>query len=102
MPDRITLEIATPTRLVVAETVDEIVIPGSQGYFGVLPGHAAFLTTLGIGELMYRVGRDDLVDLFRDHQSHRRGDLEAEPIRHYFVSRSFFAFSIASPMSPTM
>jgi F-type H+-transporting ATPase subunit epsilon len=57
--DRLTLEIATPTRLVVAETVDEIVIPGSQGYFGVLPGHAAFLTTLGIGELMYRTGRDE-------------------------------------------
>jgi F-type H+-transporting ATPase subunit epsilon len=57
--DRITLEIATPTRLVVAETVDEIVIPGSQGYFGVLPGHAAFLTTLGVGELMYRIGRDE-------------------------------------------
>ena len=59
MADRITLEIATPTRLVVAETVDEIVIPGSQGYFGVLPGHAAFLTTLGVGELMYRIGRDE-------------------------------------------
>ena len=59
MADRLTLEIATPTRLVVAETVDEIVIPGSQGYFGVLPGHAAFLTTLGIGELMYRIGRDE-------------------------------------------
>src|SRR5262249_36911480 len=57
--DRLTLEIATPTRLVAAETVDEIVIPGSQGYFGVLPGHAAFLTTLGIGELMYRIGRDE-------------------------------------------
>jgi F-type H+-transporting ATPase subunit epsilon len=56
--DRLTLEIATPTRLVVTETVDEIVIPGSEGYFGVLPGHAPLLTTLGIGELMYRVGRD--------------------------------------------
>ena len=59
MADRLTLEIATPTQLVVAEPVDEIVIPGSQGYFGVLPGHAAFLTTLGIGELMYRIGRDE-------------------------------------------
>jgi len=59
MADRLTLEIATPTRQVVAETVDEIVIPGSEGYFGVLPGHAAFLTTLGIGELMYRIGRDE-------------------------------------------
>jgi len=57
--DRLTLEIATPTRLVVAETVDEIVIPGSEGYFGVLPGHVAFLTTLGIGELMYRIGPDE-------------------------------------------
>jgi F-type H+-transporting ATPase subunit epsilon len=57
--DGLVLEIATPTRSVVAETVDEIVIPGSQGYFGVLPGHAAFLTTLGIGELTYRVGRDE-------------------------------------------
>jgi len=57
--DRLTVEIATPTRQVVAETVDEIVIPGSQGYFGVLPGHAPFLTTLGIGELMYRIGRDE-------------------------------------------
>jgi F-type H+-transporting ATPase subunit epsilon len=59
MADRLTLEIATPMRQVAAETVDEVVIPGSQGYFGVLPGHAAFLTTLGIGELMYRTGRDE-------------------------------------------
>jgi F-type H+-transporting ATPase subunit epsilon len=59
MADQLTLEIATPTRLVVAQTVDEIVTPGGQGYFGVLPGHTAFLTTLGIGELMYRVGRDE-------------------------------------------
>jgi F-type H+-transporting ATPase subunit epsilon len=57
--DRLTLEVATPTRLVVTETVDEIVVPGSEGYFGVLPGHAPFLTTLGIGELTYRVGRDE-------------------------------------------
>jgi F-type H+-transporting ATPase subunit epsilon len=59
VPDRLTLEIATPTRLVVTETVDEIVIPGSEGYFGVLAGHAPFLTTLGIGELIYRIGRDE-------------------------------------------
>jgi F-type H+-transporting ATPase subunit epsilon len=55
----LSLEVATPSRLVVAETVDEVVIPGSQGYFGVLPGHAPFLTTLGIGELTYRQGRDE-------------------------------------------
>ena len=60
MADRLTLEIATPMRLVVAETVDEVVAPGSEGYFGVLPGHAPFLTTLGIGEVTYRIGRDEL------------------------------------------
>jgi F-type H+-transporting ATPase subunit epsilon len=57
--DRLTVELATPARLIVAETADEVVIPGIEGYFGVLPGHAAFLTTLGIGEVMYRVGRDE-------------------------------------------
>src|SRR2546422_5673305 len=57
--DRLRLEIVTPTRLVVAETVDEVVVPGSDGYFGVLPGHAAFLTTLGTGEVIYRIDRDE-------------------------------------------
>ncbi len=59
MADRLTLEIATPTRLAVAEAVDEIVAPGVLGYFGILVGHAPFLTTLGIGEVMYRVVRDE-------------------------------------------
>ncbi len=55
----LTLEVATPSRLVVAESADEVVAPGSDGYFGVLPGHAPFLTTLGIGELTYRIGGDE-------------------------------------------
>jgi F-type H+-transporting ATPase subunit epsilon len=57
--DRLTLEITTPTRLVVSEQVDEVVAPGIEGYFGVLPGHAPFLTTLGVGVVTYRVGRDE-------------------------------------------
>jgi F-type H+-transporting ATPase subunit epsilon len=57
--DRLTLEITTPMRLVVAETVDEVVAPGIEGYFGVLPGHAPFLTTLGVGVVTYRIGRDE-------------------------------------------
>ena len=55
----LTLEIATPSRLVATETVDDVVLPGSEGSFGVLPGHAPFLTTLGTGEAVYRVGRDE-------------------------------------------
>ena len=45
--------------MVVAETVDEVVVPGSEGYFGVLPGHAPLLATLGIGELTYRIGSEE-------------------------------------------
>ena len=56
----LSLEIATPSRLVVAETVDEVVVPGSQGYFGVLAGHAPLLATLGIGELTYRQGTSQM------------------------------------------
>ena len=55
----LTLELATPIRLVVSAAVDEVVVPGIEGYFGVLPGHAAFLTTLGAGELSYRQGREE-------------------------------------------
>jgi F-type H+-transporting ATPase subunit epsilon len=57
--ERLTLELATPTRMVVAEAVDEVVVPGSEGYFGVLPGHAPLLATLGTGELTYRIGREE-------------------------------------------
>ncbi len=59
MAEGLTLEVATPTRLTVSEVVDEVVVPGIEGYFGVLPGHAPFLTTLGIGELTYRRGGDE-------------------------------------------
>jgi F-type H+-transporting ATPase subunit epsilon len=53
------LELATPTRLVVSEDVDEVVAPGSEGYFGVWAGHAPFLTTLGSGAVSYRRGREE-------------------------------------------
>jgi F-type H+-transporting ATPase subunit epsilon len=51
------VELATPIRLVLAEEADEVVIPGSDGYFGVLPGHAPLLALLGVGEVMCRTGR---------------------------------------------
>lgn len=50
-------ELATPSRLVVSEEVEEVVAPGVQGYFGVLPGHVPFLTSLQSGEVAYRQGR---------------------------------------------
>jgi F-type H+-transporting ATPase subunit epsilon len=54
--DKLILEIVTPERRVVREEVDEVVCPGIEGEFGVLPGHTPFLTALKIGELNYRIG----------------------------------------------
>ena len=52
-------ELATPTRMLVTAEADEVVAPGVEGYFGVLPGHAAFLTTLAAGEVTYRSGQTE-------------------------------------------
>jgi F-type H+-transporting ATPase subunit epsilon len=52
-------ELATPSRMLVSTDVDEVVAPGVEGYFGVLPGHAPLLTTLGSGEVTYRTGRSE-------------------------------------------
>ena len=52
-------ELATPTRMLISADVEEVVAPGTEGYFGVLPGHAPFLTTLGSGEVCYRTGREE-------------------------------------------
>ena len=58
LPTSLTLEIVTPDRALVSEQVDEVEIPGSQGYFGVLPAHAPLLASLQVGELWYRKGQE--------------------------------------------
>jgi F-type H+-transporting ATPase subunit epsilon len=58
LPAHLTLEIVTPDRSVVAAQVDEVEIPGAEGYFGVLPGHTPLLALLQVGELWYRKGRE--------------------------------------------
>ena len=54
MAPTIRLELVTPERLVLSEDVDEVVLPGYEGEFGVLPGHTQFLAILNIGVLWYR------------------------------------------------
>jgi F-type H+-transporting ATPase subunit epsilon len=58
LPTKLTLEIVTPDRLLVTEQVDEVELPGSEGYFGVLPGHTEVLASLQVGELWYRIGQE--------------------------------------------
>ena len=55
MADTIQLEIVTPERLVVQDTVAEVQIPGKNGYLGILPGHAPLITELAVGEISYRI-----------------------------------------------
>lgn len=58
LPTKLTLEIVTPDRAVVHEDVDEVEIPGAEGYFGVLPGHTPLLAVLKVGQLWYRRGQE--------------------------------------------
>jgi len=56
MADTFTLEVVTPARLVIRETVAEAQVPVKGGYIGVLPGHTPLLAEMGIGELSYQIG----------------------------------------------
>jgi len=51
LPEAIDLDIVTPEKRLVSLAVDEVVLPGSEGSMGVLPGHAPLLTALDVGEL---------------------------------------------------
>ena len=58
LPTSIDLQIVTPDRLIARAQVDEVQVPGAEGYFGVLPGHTPFLAALGDGVLWYRKGQE--------------------------------------------
>lgn len=61
MASQLTLSIVTPERELVRAQVDEVELPGSEGYFGVLPGHTPMLATLTVGRLTYKSGPDTQV-----------------------------------------
>jgi F-type H+-transporting ATPase subunit epsilon len=75
IPTKLTLEIVTPDRALVREDVDEVVVPGSEGYIGILPGHAPLLATLKVGELWYRIGQ------YKHHLAVAFGFVEVLPER---------------------
>src|ERR1700733_1475657 len=54
------LDIVTPEKRVLSEVVDSVVLPGTEGEFGVLPQHVPLVTTLNPGELVYsKEGRSE-------------------------------------------
>src|SRR5713226_10264708 len=58
IPQQLQLQIVSADRSLINERVDEVEIPGSEGYLGVLPGHTPLLTTLHVGQLWYRQGQE--------------------------------------------
>jgi F-type H+-transporting ATPase subunit epsilon len=54
MARKLLLEVVTPEKLLLSQQVDMVIAPGTEGEFGVLPGHCHFLSTLRIGELRYQ------------------------------------------------
>lgn len=56
MADKLNLEVITPERLVLRESVDEVVLPGLDGELGILPEHTALISQLKTGVLTYRQG----------------------------------------------
>ena len=58
LPSHVQLQIVSPDRPLVSEQVEEVEIPGADGYFGVLPGHTPLLAMLQVGQLWYRQGQE--------------------------------------------
>jgi F-type H+-transporting ATPase subunit epsilon len=54
MAEAFQLEIVTPEKKVVETAVEEVQIPGRNGYLGILAGHAPLITELAVGEITYR------------------------------------------------
>ena len=58
LPDKLRLEVVTPTRQLFMGEVDEVTVPGLEGYLGILPGHAPLLSELKVGVLSFRIGSE--------------------------------------------
>jgi F-type H+-transporting ATPase subunit epsilon len=69
------LIVVTPERQLLHESVDDVQLPGANGYLGILPGHAPLVTELGIGELIFRSGQQT------HHLAMMRGFAEVLPDR---------------------
>jgi F-type H+-transporting ATPase subunit epsilon len=64
MADKIHFDLVSPERLLLSEPVDMVTLPGSEGYFGVLAGHAPVLSTLRAGVIDVKGGEDGDMRIF--------------------------------------
>ena len=61
LPTKLLVELVTQEGLLLRESVDELIAPGADGYFGVLPGHTPMLAALGNGSLWIRSGTKEML-----------------------------------------
>ncbi len=82
LPQHIELQVVTPERRVVSETVDSVSLPGREGRLGILPGHAPLVSELSAGVLSY--GRGDS----EEHLAVSSGFVEVLPGRVIVLART--------------
>jgi F-type H+-transporting ATPase subunit epsilon len=76
MPAKILFDLVSPERLLLSKPVDMVTVPGSEGYMGVMAGHASLVSTL-------RAGMIDMLDDGQDTRFFIRGgfaEVNAEKI----------------------
>lgn len=56
MADKLQFELVSPEKLLLSQAVGMVVVPGTEGNFGVLPGHALFISTV----------RPGIIDVYED------------------------------------
>ena len=66
MADKITFDLVSPERLLLSKAVDMVTVPGTEGYMGVMAGHAPLVSTL-------RAGMIDMLDNGQDTRFFIRG-----------------------------
>lgn len=64
MADTLKLELVSPERLLLSEQVEMVLVPGTEGVFGVLPKHAAMLSTLRPGFVQVYKGGEVVQSFF--------------------------------------
>ena len=56
--EKLSLEVVSPERLIMSKSVDMVSVSGTEGDFGVLPGHTALVSSIRPGLLQIEVGKD--------------------------------------------
>lgn len=63
-PGAVAFELVSPARVLVSRAVEMVVVPGEEGDFGVLPGHAPFMARVRPGAIEIHDGDEAVERLF--------------------------------------